>query len=113
MHLIQSHQTRPSDDPIFALNKEATERRKKGESIVNATVGALLHDDGKLAVMPTAAEGEDDHEHQVEFPSDPHARGPEYTGLAPRSRAQNAARGGSAAGSHFTEIRRRASVVSR
>ncbi|MBK6697638.1 MAG: aminotransferase class I/II-fold pyridoxal phosphate-dependent enzyme [Myxococcales bacterium] len=55
MHLIQSHQTRPSDDPIFALNKEATERRKKGESIVNATVGALLHDDGKLAVMPTAA----------------------------------------------------------
>jgi len=55
MHLIPSHQGRPSDDPIFALNKEATERRKNGESIVNATVGALLDDDGKLAILPTAA----------------------------------------------------------
>jgi len=54
-HLIPSHQGRPSDDPIFALNREATERAKRGESIVNATVGALLHDDGKLAVLPTAA----------------------------------------------------------
>jgi aromatic-amino-acid transaminase len=55
MHLIPSHQGRPSDDPIFALNKEATERRNRGESIVNATVGALLDDDGKLAILPTAA----------------------------------------------------------
>lgn len=55
MHLIPSHQGRPSDDPIFALNKEATERRNGGESIVNATVGALLDDDGKLAILPTAA----------------------------------------------------------
>jgi aromatic-amino-acid transaminase len=55
MHLIPSHQGRPSDDPIFALNKEATERRNSGESIVNATVGALLDDDGKLAILPTAA----------------------------------------------------------
>jgi len=55
MRLIPAHQTRPSDDPIFALNSEATERRKKGESIVNATVGALLDDDGKLSVLPTAA----------------------------------------------------------
>lgn len=55
MHLIPSHQGRPSDDPIFALNKEATARRQKGESIVNATVGALLEDDGKLAILPTAA----------------------------------------------------------
>src|SRR5271169_1511972 len=54
MHLIPSHQGRPSDDPIFALNKEATARRQKGESIVNATVGALLDDDGKLAILPTA-----------------------------------------------------------
>lgn len=54
-HLIPSHQGRPSDDPIFALNKEATARRQKGESIVNATVGALLDDDGKLAILPTAA----------------------------------------------------------
>ncbi len=55
MHLIPSHQGRPSDDPIFALNKEATARRQKGEAIVNATVGALLEDDGKLAILPTAA----------------------------------------------------------
>jgi aromatic-amino-acid transaminase len=55
LHLIPSHQGRPSDDPIFALNREATERRKRGESIVNATVGALLQDDGSLAILPTAA----------------------------------------------------------
>ena len=54
-HLIASHQQRPSDDPIFALAREASERRAKGESIVNATVGALLDDEGKLAVLPTAA----------------------------------------------------------
>jgi len=54
-HLIPSHQGRPADDPIFALNREATLRRQKGESIVNATVGALLDDDGKLAILPTAA----------------------------------------------------------
>lgn len=55
IHVIPSHQSRPSDDPIFALNKEATERRARGESIVNATVGALLDDGGKLAILPTAA----------------------------------------------------------
>ena len=55
LHVIPSHQTRPSDDPIFALNKEATLRRERGEAVVNATVGALLDDEGKLAVLPTAA----------------------------------------------------------
>ncbi len=55
MHLIAGHTSRPGDDPIFALNKEATERRAKGETIINATVGALLDDAGKLAVLPTAA----------------------------------------------------------
>ena len=55
IHLIPSHQGRPSDDPIFALNREAVERAKKGEAIINATVGALLDDDGKLAILPTAA----------------------------------------------------------
>ncbi|MGD0529760.1 MAG: aminotransferase class I/II-fold pyridoxal phosphate-dependent enzyme, partial [Polyangiaceae bacterium] len=54
-HLIPSHQGRPADDPIFALNREATQRRQKGEAIVNATVGALLDDDGQLAILPTAA----------------------------------------------------------
>lgn len=55
LHVIPSHQGRPSDDPIFALNKEASARRARGESVVNGTVGALLHDDGKLAILPTAA----------------------------------------------------------
>lgn len=54
-HVIPSHQGRPSDDPIFALAKEANERKARGESIVNATVGSLLGDDGKLAILPTAS----------------------------------------------------------
>ena len=55
LHVIPSHQGRPSDDPIFALNKEATARKARGEVVVNGTVGALLHDDGRLAILPTAA----------------------------------------------------------
>ena len=54
--LIPFHHSRPADDAIFALNAEATARRKRGESIVNATVGALLEDDGQLAVLPSAAQ---------------------------------------------------------
>ena len=54
-HLPRARRGRPSDDPIFALNAEATGRRSKGESIVNATVGSLLNDDGSLAILPTAA----------------------------------------------------------
>jgi aromatic-amino-acid transaminase len=54
-HLIPAHEGRPGDDPIFALNKEASDRRARGEAIVNATVGALLDDAGKLAVLPSAA----------------------------------------------------------
>ncbi len=54
-HLISSHQSRPADDPIFALNREANARKAKGESIVNATVGALLDDESRLVVLPTAA----------------------------------------------------------
>jgi aromatic-amino-acid transaminase len=54
-HVIPSHSSRPSDDPIFALNKEATLRRERGESVVNGTVGALLDDDGKLAILSSAA----------------------------------------------------------
>ncbi len=55
MHLIPSHQGRPSDDPIFALNREATQRRARGESVVNATIGALLDDEGNLSILPSAA----------------------------------------------------------
>jgi aromatic-amino-acid transaminase len=54
--LIPTRTARPADDPIFALNTEATARREKGESVINATVGALLDDDGKLAVLPAVIE---------------------------------------------------------
>ena len=55
LHVIPSHQARPSDDPIFALNKEATLRKERGDAVINATVGSLLDDDGKLSIMPTSA----------------------------------------------------------
>ncbi|WP_394845682.1 aminotransferase class I/II-fold pyridoxal phosphate-dependent enzyme [Pendulispora brunnea] len=55
IHLIPSHRTRPSDDPIFSLHREATARKAKGDSIINATIGVLLDDAGGLAVLPTAA----------------------------------------------------------
>jgi aromatic-amino-acid transaminase len=54
--LIPSHASRSGDDPIFALNGEARARARAGEPIINATVGALLDDDGKLAVLGTVAE---------------------------------------------------------
>jgi aspartate/tyrosine/aromatic aminotransferase len=54
--LIPSHAARSGDDPIFALNGEANARAREGERVVNATVGALLDDAGKLAVLPTMAE---------------------------------------------------------
>lgn len=54
MNLLPARNTaRPSDDPIFALNREATQRRAQGDSVINATVGALLEDDGQLAILPT------------------------------------------------------------
>jgi len=55
-HLIAAHQARPADDPIFALNQEANARKAQGEAVINATVGALLDDEGKLAILPTAAQ---------------------------------------------------------
>lgn len=54
--LIASRRQRSGDDPIFTLNAEAKERLAKGEDIINATIGSLLGDDGKLAVMPTVVE---------------------------------------------------------
>jgi aromatic-amino-acid transaminase len=55
IRLVSAHQGRPTEDPIFALNREANARKAKGESVVNATIGAALNDDGKLAVLETAA----------------------------------------------------------
>ena len=54
--LIPSRSARPGDDPIFSLNLEAKARARVGEAIVNATVGALLDEEGKLAVLETVAQ---------------------------------------------------------
>ena len=54
--LIPAACGRPGDDPIFALNAEASARAAKGEAIVNATLGALLEDDGSLAVLPSVVD---------------------------------------------------------
>jgi aromatic-amino-acid transaminase len=54
--LIPSHADRPGDDPIFALNAEAQARARAGEPVLNATVGALLDEEGRLAVLPSVAQ---------------------------------------------------------
>jgi aromatic-amino-acid transaminase len=46
---------RPGEDPIFAVHQEATQRIARGESIVNASIGVLLDDEGKLAILPASA----------------------------------------------------------
>ena len=48
--------SRDGNDPIFRLHGEAVRRAQAGESILNATLGALMKDDGTLAVMPSSAE---------------------------------------------------------
>ena len=53
LHLIPARQTRPDKDVIFALNGEATRRKQAGESIVNATIGSLMNDDGTLSILST------------------------------------------------------------
>ncbi len=54
--LIPSRRERSGDDPIFTLNAQAKERLALGEDIINATIGSLLNDEGRLAVMPTVVE---------------------------------------------------------
>ncbi|MEP7119739.1 MAG: aminotransferase class I/II-fold pyridoxal phosphate-dependent enzyme [Byssovorax sp.] len=51
--LIPSHASRPGDDLIFALNAEARARAQAGESIINGTLGAMMDDAGRLAVLPS------------------------------------------------------------
>ncbi len=54
--LLPSRRDFPADDPIFALNTEAQNRAAKGESIINATVGALLDDNGQMVILDTVME---------------------------------------------------------
>lgn len=53
--LIPSHQARPSDDLIFSLNGEATRRKAAGESVINATLGSMMTEEGKLGVLESAS----------------------------------------------------------
>jgi aromatic-amino-acid transaminase len=55
-NLIPAAQNRPGNDPIFALNAEAQRRAAAGEPVINATLGALMNDDGTLAVLPSVVE---------------------------------------------------------
>lgn len=53
--LIDEVTDRPGDDPIFTLNAEATRRARAGENVLNATLGALIDDQGRLAILPSVA----------------------------------------------------------
>jgi aromatic-amino-acid transaminase len=54
--LIPEAQRRPGDDPIFALNAAAQARAAKGETVINSTLGALMEDDGHLAILPSVTD---------------------------------------------------------
>ncbi|HED66968.1 MAG TPA: aminotransferase class I/II-fold pyridoxal phosphate-dependent enzyme [Planctomycetes bacterium] len=54
--LVPASAARPGDDPIFALNAQAQGRAASGESILNSTLGALMTDEGRLAILPTVFE---------------------------------------------------------
>jgi aromatic-amino-acid transaminase len=55
-HLIPASADRPGDDPIFALHAEATRRAQAGEDVLNSTIGALMEDEGRMAVLPAVFE---------------------------------------------------------
>ncbi len=71
--LISEARGRPGDDPIFTINGKANARRAAGERVVNASLGALLDDDGTLAVMDTVTEA---------FRAVPPAQGAAYAPIA-------------------------------
>jgi len=54
--LIDSQAERRGDDPIFALNAEAARRARSGEDVLNSTLGTLLDESGRLALIPTVSD---------------------------------------------------------
>jgi len=54
--LITGSRDRAGNDPIFIWNGEARARAGAGEDILNATIGALMTDEGTLCSMPTVIE---------------------------------------------------------
>ncbi len=51
--LIDSARQRPAQDPIFAIHGEAKRRAALGEDVIDASLGTLMDEEGRLAVMPT------------------------------------------------------------
>ena len=54
--LLLKRQNLDGGDIIFTLNSAAQQRAAAGESVINATVGALLDDNGKLVVLSSIME---------------------------------------------------------
>lgn len=57
MSFLAPHRTdSPGDDPIFSLHLEAVGRKAKGDDVINATVGVLLDDEGRLLLIDVVPE---------------------------------------------------------
>jgi aromatic-amino-acid transaminase len=54
--VVSASRDRSGNDPIFIWNGEARARAAAGEDILNATIGALMNDDGTLGSLPTVIE---------------------------------------------------------
>lgn len=54
--LIDSARNRAGNDPIFIWHGEAMRRKAGGEDILNATIGALMNDDGTICTIPSVIE---------------------------------------------------------
>lgn len=54
--VISASRDRAGNDPIFIWNGEARSRAAAGDDILNATIGALMNDDGTLASLPRVVE---------------------------------------------------------
>jgi aspartate/tyrosine/aromatic aminotransferase len=52
-HLLPSRRDFAGDDLIFTLNGRAQKRAAEGAAVINATIGALYDDAGKLVVLDT------------------------------------------------------------
>ncbi|WP_439643444.1 pyridoxal phosphate-dependent aminotransferase [Gemmatimonas sp.] len=55
-HLLPNRRDFSGDDLIFTLNAAAQRRAAMGASVINATIGALYDDQGKLVVLDTVME---------------------------------------------------------
>ena len=55
-HLLPNRRDFSGDDLIFTLNAAAQRRAATGASVINATIGALYDDQGKLVVLDTVME---------------------------------------------------------